>query len=247
MKVYFIGAGPGAVDLITVRGREILSRCPVVIYAGSLVPEAHLAFAPETAEIFNAAVLTLEGIRAILTSARDRRLDVARLHSGDPSLYGAIREQIEVCDELEIEWEIVPGVSSAFAAAARLGLEYTLPGVTQTLIFTRLEGRTPVPTGEELASLAAHRSSLAIFLSVHEIDEVTRRLLEVLPSTTPVVVASKVSRPDESFISGNLGNIAENVRRAGVNRTALILVGEALAGKGARSRLYSGEFSHGYR
>lgn len=247
MKVYFIGVGPGAVDLITVRGREILSRCPVVIYAGSLIPEAHLTFAPETAEIYNSAVLTLEEIRSIIVSARDRQLDVARLHSGDPSLYGAIREQIEVCDQIEIEWEIVPGVSSAFAAAARLGLEYTIPGVTQTLIFTRMEGRTPVPADEDLASLAAHRSSLAIFLSIHKIDEVVRRLLEVLSPTTPVVVASKVSRPDESFISGNLGNIAEKVYRAGVNRTALILVGEALAGKGFRSRLYSGEFSHGYR
>ena len=247
MKVYFIGAGPGAADLITVRGREIISRCRVVIYAGSLVSPEHLAFAPDTAEIYDSSGLTLEDIRAILVSARDRRLDVARLHTGDPSLYGAVREQVELCEELGLEWEIVPGVSSAFAAAAALGIEYTVPDGTQTLIFSRVEGRTPVPASENLSLLAAHQSSLAIFLSVQEIEKVTSRLLESLPPTTPVVVAFRVTWPDESFIHGNLSDIAEKVRQAGVNRTALILVGEALEICGRRSKLYHGEFKHGYR
>lgn len=247
MKVYFIGAGPGAADLITVKGREIISRCRIVIYAGSLVSPEHLAFAPDTAEIYDSSGLTLEDIRAILVLARDRRLDVARLHTGDPSLYGAVREQVELCEELGLEWEIVPGVSSAFAAAARLGIEYTVPDGTQTLIFSRVEGRTPVPASENLSLLAAHQSSLAIFLSVQEIEKVTSRLLESLPPTTPVVVAFRVTWPDEKFIHGNLADIAEKVRQAGVNRTALILVGEALEICGRRSKLYHGEFKHGYR
>ncbi len=247
MKVYFIGAGPGSADLITIRGREILSRCPVVIYAGSLVSPEHLEFAPDQAEKHVSASLTLEDIRSILISARDRNVDVARLHTGDPSLYGAVREQGELCDELGIEWEIVPGVSSAFAAAARLGIEYTVPDGTQTLIFTRMEGRTTVPLSENLALLAEHRSSLAIFLSVQDIDKVAEQLLKVLPSSTPVVVAVRVSWPDEKFIHGNLNDIVEKVRNAGVTRTALILVGEAIQSSGRRSRLYHGDFSHGYR
>ncbi len=247
MKVYFIGAGPGAADLITVRGREILSRCRVVVYAGSLVSPEHLTFAPEKAEIHDSSGLTLEDIRAIFISAQERRLDVARLHTGDPSLYGAIKEQIELCAELDLDWEIVPGVSSAFAAAARLGVEYTVPGGTQTLIFSRMEGRTPVPAGENLAALAKHQSSLALFLSVQEIEKVTGQLLKSLPPATPVVVACRVTWPDESFIHGTLADIAEKVRQAGINRTALILVGEALASSGRRSKLYHGEFKHGYR
>lgn len=247
MKVYFIGAGPGDVDLITVKGRDILSRCPVVIYAGSLVSPEHLAHAPGTAEVHDSSVLTLEDIRGILVSARDRGLDVARLHTGDPSLYGAIREQIEMCEKLGIEWEVVPGVSSAFAAAARLGVEYTVPGGTQTLIFTRAEGRTPVPPGEDLALLAAHHSSIAIFLSVHDIEKVARQLLAALPPTTPVVVAARVTWPDESFVRGTLSDIAEKVRAAGITKTALILVGESLESQGHRSYLYHGEFKHGYR
>ncbi|NLI13021.1 precorrin-4 C(11)-methyltransferase [Pelotomaculum propionicicum] len=247
MKVYFIGAGPGAVDLITVRGREILARSQVVIYAGSLVSPEHLAFAPATAETHDSSGLTLEDIRAILISARERQLDVARLHTGDPSLYGAVREQVELCEELNLAWEIVPGVSSAFAAAARLGVEYTVPDGTQTLIFSRVEGRTPVPAGESLDSLARHQSSLAIFLSVQEIEKVTCQLIKSLPPTTPVVVAYRVTWPDESFIRGNLADIAEKVRKAGINRTALILVGEALTSSGRRSLLYHGDFKHGYR
>jgi precorrin-4/cobalt-precorrin-4 C11-methyltransferase len=247
MKVYFIGAGPGDVDLITVKGRDILSRCQVVIYAGSLVSAGHLDFAPEAAETYDSANLSLDDIRPVLESARDRGLDVARLHTGDPSLYGAIREQIEMCEELGIEWEVVPGVSSAFAAAARLGVEYTVPGGTQTLIFTRVEGRTPVPPEENLALLAAHHSSIAIFLSIHDIEKVTRQLLTSLPPSTPVVVAARVTWPDESFIRGTLADIAEKVREAGITKTALILVGKALDSHGNRSCLYHEEFKHGYR
>ncbi|MFX4263612.1 precorrin-4 C(11)-methyltransferase [Pelotomaculum propionicicum] len=247
MKVYFIGAGPGDVDLITVKGRDILSRCRVVIFAGSLVSPRHLDFAPEDAETHDSSSLSLDDIRKILMSARERGLDVARLHTGDPSLYGAIREQIEMCEELGIDWEIVPGVSSAFAAAARLGVEYTVPGGTQTLLFTRLEGRTPVPPEESLALLAAHHSSIAIFLSIHDIDKVTGQLLESLPPSTPVVVAARVTWPDESFIRGTLSDIAEKVRSAGITKTALILVGDALESRRRRSCLYHEEFKHGYR
>lgn len=246
-KVYFIGAGPGDVDLITVKGREILSRCQVVIYAGSLVSAKHLEFAPEAAETHDSSSLSLDDIRSILKSAKERRLDVTRLHTGDPSLYGAIREQIEMCEVLGLEWEVVPGVSSAFAAAARLGVEYTVPGGTQTLIFTRMEGRTPVPQDERLSLLAAHHSSIAIFLSVHDIENVTRQLLEDLPPSTPVVVAARVTWPDESIIRGTLSDIAEKVRAAGITKTALILVGEALKSQGSRSYLYHEDFKHGYR
>lgn len=247
MKVYFIGAGPGDVDLITVKGRDILSRCRVVIFAGSLVSSRHLDFAPEGAETHDSSRLSLDDIRKILTSARERGLDVARLHTGDPSLYGAIREQIEMCEELDIDWEVVPGVSSAFAAAARLGVEYTVPGGTQTLVFTRVEGRTPVPPEERLDLLAAHHSSIAVFLSIHDIDKVTGQLLESLPPSTPVVVAARVTWPDERFIRGTLSDIAEKVRSAGITKTALILVGDALESRGQRSCLYREEFKHGYR
>ena len=247
MKVYFIGAGPGDVDLITVKGRDILSRCPVVIYAGSLVSAQHLDFAPADAEKHDSSSLSLDGIRALFKSAGERGLDVARLHTGDPSLYGAIREQIELCEELNIEWEVVPGVSSAFAAAARLGVEYTAPGGTQTLIFTRAEGRTPVPSDEDLALLAAHRSSIAIFLSVHDIEKVARQLMASLPPSTPVVVAARVTWPDESFVRGTLSDIAAKVRAAGITKTALILVGDALESQGRRSHLYHEDFKHGYR
>lgn len=247
MKVYFIGAGPGDVDLITVKGRDVLSRCRVVIYAGSLVSDRHLDFAPEAAESHDSSSLSLDNIRIILESAKERGLDVARLHTGDPSLYGAIREQIEMCENLGIEWEVVPGVSSAFAAAARLGIEYTVPGSTQSLIFTRAEGRTPVPPGENLPALAAHHSSIAIFLSVHDIENVTRQLLESLPPSTPVVVAARVTWPDESFVRGTLSDIVEKVRGAGITKTALILVGDALESRGQRSCLYHEEFKHGYR
>lgn len=247
MKVYFVGAGPGAPDLITVRGRQLLERCPVVMYAGSLVDRAHLEHARAAVEVHDTSVMTLADIGRVFQAARARELDVVRLHTGDPSLYGAVREQMELCEELGIEYEVVPGVSSVFAAAAALRVELTVPGGTQTLICSRLQGRTPVPAAENLAHLAAHRSSLALFLSVQEMEEVTRQLREVLPATTPVAVVSRVSWPDEQVVRGTLEDIASRVAAAGIRRTAIILVGEALASAGGKSRLYAEDFHHGYR
>ncbi|MCR4400438.1 MAG: precorrin-4 C(11)-methyltransferase [Syntrophomonadaceae bacterium] len=247
MKVYFVGAGPGAPDLITVRGRQLLERCPVVMYAGSLVDRAHLEHARAAVEVHDTSAMTLADIGRVFQAARARDLDVVRLHTGDPSLYGAVREQMELCEELGIEYEVVPGVSSVFAAAAALRVELTVPGGTQTLICSRLQGRTPVPAAENLADLAAHRSSLALFLSVQEMEEVTRQLREVLPATTPVAVVSRVSWPDEQVVRGTLEDIAGRVAAAGIRRTAIILVGDALASAGGKSRLYAEDFHHGYR
>ncbi|MCX7789275.1 MAG: precorrin-4 C(11)-methyltransferase, partial [Chloroflexaceae bacterium] len=250
--VYFIGAGPGAPDLITVRGRDIIARADLILYADSLVDEAvPAAYARPTARVVGSAGLDLERIVALMVETARAGGVVARVHTGDPSLYGAIHEQMAALDEQGVPYEIVPGVTAAFAAAARLGVELTVPEVTQTLIVTRVAGRTPVPPGEALRGLAAHGASLALYLSVGQIEQVVAELLAggAYTPDTPVAVVYRATWPDERVITGTLADIAPQVREAGLTRHALILVGPALgaARPATRSRLYAPEFAHGYR
>ncbi|MGQ9928229.1 MAG: precorrin-4 C(11)-methyltransferase [Chloroflexaceae bacterium] len=250
--VYFIGAGPGAPDLITVRGRDIISRADLILYADSLVDEAVLAaYARPTARVVGSAGIDLEQLVALMVETARAGGVVARVHTGDPSLYGAIHEQMAALDAQGVAYEIVPGVTAAFAAAARLGVELTVPEVTQTLIITRVAGRTPVPSGEALRELAAHGASLALYLSVDKIVQVVAEVLAggAYAPDTPVAVVYRATWPDEQVITGTLAGIAARVREAGLTRHALILIGPALhaARPATRSRLYAPEFAHTYR
>ena len=247
MKVFFIGAGPGDPKLITVKGQEIIAQADVIIYAGSLVnPEVLNQRKPE-AIVYNSAAMTLAEVLAVMEKAVAHNQIVARVHTGDPSIYGAIKEQMDALDAKNIPYEIIPGVSSFLAAAASLKSEYTLPGISQTVILTRLEGRTPVPEKEKLASLAVHQASMCIFLSSAMINEVVTELLTSYPPTTPVAVVFKASWPEELIIRGTLATIEEEVKKQGINKTALILVGYFLDSEYEFSRLYDPSFSHEYR
>lgn len=248
MSVYFVGAGPGDPELITVKGQRLLAAADTIIYAGSLVNPALLDFAKPGAAIHNSAGMTLDEVIAVTAKAVGEGQTVVRLHTGDPSLYGAIREQMDALDARGITYQVVPGVSSFLAAAAALHCEYTLPEVSQTVIVTRLEGRTPVPEREKLAALASHRSTMCIFLSVHMLDGVVAELVAGgYPADTPIAVVQKASWPDERIYRGTLATIAATVAAAGVDRTAMIVVGNCLAGEYALSRLYSPDFGHMYR
>jgi precorrin-4/cobalt-precorrin-4 C11-methyltransferase len=249
--VYFVGAGPGDPELITVKGSRLLREADRIVYAGSLVPEALLEYRKSAAEVFNSAPLHLSETHALLVEGYRRGQRVVRLHTGDPSLYGAIQEQMALLDREDIPHEVVPGVSVVFAAAALLRRELTLPEISQTVILTRLGGRTPVPERERLRSLAAHQCTLAIYLSVHNIREVISELEPHYPPSTPVVVAYRVGWPEQNIIAGTLGDIAVRIQEANIRRQALILVGDVFADHTAReltrSRLYHEEFSHGFR
>lgn len=248
-KLYFVGAGAGDPELITVKGRKLLDAADVVIYAGSLVNPALLDGIK--AEVHDSAGMTLDEIIDLMEESFKQGKLVVRLHTGDPSFYGAISEQIERLRESGIDYEVVPGVSSAMAGAAALGQELTIPDISQTVIFTRIEGRTPVPEKEKLSELAKHRASMVIFLSAGMIEKVRDELLSGYPEETPVVVIEKVSWPDEKIVRGTLQDIAEKVKEAGINKTALIYVGEALRASdeqlGKKSKLYHKDFKHGYR
>ncbi len=246
MTVHFIGAGPGAPDLITVRGLRLIERCPVCLYAGSLVPRAILAAAPPGARVVDTAPLTLDEIVAHMADAHAQGLDIARLHSGDPSLYGAIAEQMRRLVALGIPYDVTPGVPSFAAAAAALGCELTVPEIAQTVILTRTATRSsPMPEGEDLDRLAAAGATLAIHLSVANLARVVRALEPHYGADCPAVVACRVSWPDELLIRGALATIRGQVKAAGVTRTALILVGRALAaGPAADSRLYAPDHHH---
>lgn len=229
MTVHFIGAGPGAPDLITVRGLALVKRCPVILYAGSLVPTAILEEARPDAEITDTAPLHLDQIIELLHEAHARGHDVARLHSGDPSLYGAIGEQMRRLDALGIPYAIVPGVPAYAAAAAELRQEFTLPEVAQTVILTRTSTRSsPMPPGEELDALAATKATLAIHLSINNLATVVRTLIPHYGADCPVVIAYRVTWPDQLILRGDLAGIREQVKASGITRTALILVGRAL-------------------
>ena len=248
MTVHFIGAGPGAPDLITVRGLRLIERSQVCLYAGSLVPREILAAAPPDARIIDTAPLTLDEIVAHLAAAHEQGLDVARLHSGDPSLYGAVSEQIRRLAALGIPYDVTPGVPSFAAAAAALGCELTLPEIAQTVILTRTATRSsPMPAGEALERLAATGATLAVHLSATNLARVVRALTPFYGADCPAVVAYRVSWPDERLIRGTLADIRDRVKAAQITRTALVLVGPALAGASIEapdSRLYASGHYH---
>ncbi len=246
-NVYFIGAGPGDPDLITLKGHRLLKAADVIIYAGSLVNPMLLTDCRKESRLYNSAAMTLEEVVEIMRIAVEQGLMVARLHTGDPSIYGAIREQMDRLEELSISYEVIPGVSSFVASAAALKKEFTLPEVSQTVILTRLEGRTPVPTGESLRELATHQATMAIFLSVHMIEEVVAELITAYPKETPVAVVQRASWPDEKILLGTLENISERVKAENITKTAQILVGNFLGDRYALSKLYDKGFSHEYR
>jgi len=247
--VYFIGAGPGDPDLMTIKARDVLASADLVIYAGSLVNTELLKFAKPGAQLHNSASMELGPMVDMMATYAKLGRIVARLHTGDPSLYGAIAEQMRELDKDGVPYEVIPGVSSAFAAAAALKCELTLPEVTQTVIFTRMGGRTDVPKKESLASLAAHGATMVIFLSVKEIDKVVDELRTSYRVDTPAAVVYKASWPDEKIIRGTLADIAGKVAEAGISKTALIFVGKAIAGDDmqAYSKLYDKEFKHEFR
>lgn len=243
-----MGSGPGDPELITVKGMRLLRDADVVIYAGSLVREKVLEWCEKGPEVHNSASMDLGAIVSLMIDASRKGRKVVRLHTGDPSLYGALREQTEALEKAGVPYGIVPGVSSAFASAAALKRELTLPGVTQTVVFTRLEGRTPVPEKERLGSLAAHGATICIFLSVSMMDEVVRELSCGYPPETPVAVVYRASWEDELVVKGTLADIKEKVGESGIKRQAMIIVGKAIGdGPVEQSRLYDPGFSHGFR
>mgnify|MGYP001805998922 CR=1 FL=1 len=250
MTVHFIGAGPGAPDLITVRGRDLIARCPVCLYAGSLVPAAVVAAAPPGARVIDSAGLTLDAILAVMIEAHARGEDVARVHSGDPSLYGAIGEQIHGLRQQGIPWTITPGVPSFAAAAAALGCELTLPGVAQTVILTRTAQRaSPMPNQESLAVLGQAGGTLVLHLSIRQILRVVAELTPLYGPECPAAVVFRASWPDEILIRGTLADIAGKVAAQELTRTALILVGRVLGEDAfsAASALYAATHSHSHR
>lgn len=248
MSVFFIGAGPGDPELITVKGQRLIRECPVILYAGSLVPRAILDTARADAEITNTAELHLEQIVRHIGLAHEQGRDVARVHSGDPSIYGAIREQMRRLDALEIPYEVVPGVTATSASAAALACELTLPGVSQTVIMTRYSGKTSVPPGEELGKLARHHATLAIHLGITRLHKIVAELLPHYGADCPVAVCYRTSWPDELRILGTLADIVPKVRAHRINRTALILVGRVLEpGNFENSYLYDEDKAHVYR
>ncbi|HSH36857.1 precorrin-4 C(11)-methyltransferase [Schnuerera sp.] len=246
--ISFVGAGPGDVDLITIKGRKLLEKADMVIYAGSLVSKEHLKFCKDTCEIYNSASMTLEKIVDKMEKAVNEGLKVVRLHTGDPTIYGAIREQMDSLDERDIEYEVIPGVSSFTAACSAIKKEFTLPNVTQTVILTRIEGRTPVPEEEDLELLAQHKASMALFLSVKDMSRVVEKLKKGYGNEDiPVAVVYKATWDDEKIIMGTLRDIEKKVEQAEITKTAQILVGDFIKGEYERSKLYDPSFSHEYR
>ena len=246
--VHFVGAGSGATDLITVRGKGLLEQADVVIYAGSLVNPALLGFCREDAKIFNSAEMHLDEVLDVMKANRDA--EVVRLHTGDPSIYGAIREQMDALDALGIAYDVTPGVSSFFAAAASVGCEYTLPGISQTVIITRMEGRTPVPEGQQLAKLAVHGASMVIFLSASMTGKVQEALLSgSYNADTPAAIVYKASWPEEKICRCRLADLDATAKQAGISKTALILVGDFLGDTPnyEKSKLYDATFTTEYR
>jgi precorrin-4/cobalt-precorrin-4 C11-methyltransferase len=247
-KVWFVGAGPGAEDLITVRGARIIGEADVVVWARSLVSAEILEYAREDAEVIESTDIPLEGVGVVYERAVREGLRVARVHSGDPSVYGAVMEQIEVCEEVGLEWEMVPGVSSFSAAAAAVGRELTVPEVAQSVILTRRASRTPMPAGEDIESFARHGTTMAIFLSAAKPRELEAELLRGgYPPGTPCAVVYRASWPDEEVVRCRLSELGETVRSMGVSRQAMILVGPGLDSFGTRSHLYDPGFSHMFR
>lgn len=246
--IIFAGAGPGDPELITVKGMNALKKADIVIYAGSLVSKKMLAYCRKATRIHDSAPMTLPEITSLMVSGARSGKRVVRLHTGDPALYGALREQASVLEAGGIPYEIIPGVSSAFASAAALKRELTMPGVSQTVIFTRLPGKTPTPANEKLSLLSMHQATICVFLSAGMIDKTVRELKKGYPPDTPAAVVYRASWKDEVVITGLLKNIAARVKAAGISRQAMIIVGRVLDGAGGeRSKLYAPGFSHGFR
>ncbi len=248
MKVYIIGAGPGDPKLLTLRAAELISSCPVVLYTGSLVPREVIAMARADAKMIDSSGMTLDEIIEVIVAARDAGQDVARVHTGDPLIFGSTAEQMRRMDRLGIEYEVVPGVSSFSAAAAALRRELTLPELSQTVILTRAEGRTPMPEGEKLGELARHHATIALFLSITLLREVCESLIPEYGADYPVAVVYKATCPEQKIVLGTLGDILERVKREGIKSQSIIIIGRALtANDFADSRLYAPDFSHRFR
>ena len=246
--ISIVGAGSGAADLITVRGARLLGQADVIVYAGSLVNPQLLSYAKEGCEIHNSAKMTLEEVVDVMAKAHFLGKNMVRLHTGDPSIYGAIREQMDALRQKNIPFEVVPGVSSFCGAAAALQAEYTLPGVSQTVIITRAAGRTPVPEKENIRSLAAHRATMAIFLSAGLLEQLEEDLVEGgYPPETPAAIVYKATWPDEKVCICQVSTLAETAQKEGINKTALILVGDFLGQQYDRSLLYHPNFTTSFR
>ena len=246
--VHFVGAGPGAVDLITVRGQQLIREADVILYAGSLVNPALLKEATESCEIYNTATMTLGEVLNVMERSEAEGKRIVRLHTGDPSIYGAIREQMDALDRRNIPYEVCPGVSSFCGAAAAIKAEYTLPEVSQTVIITRAEGRTAVPEREQLASLASHGATMVLFLSAGLLQQVKEELLAGgYEPDTPCAIVYKATWPEERIVKGVLNELPKMAENAGIRKTALILVGDFLGDDYALSRLYAPDFTTEYR
>ncbi len=247
MKVYFIGAGPGDPELITVKGKKAIEMSGYCIYAGSLINPDILKYCGKDTVVYDSASMTLDEIINIVEEAKKDNKDVARVHTGDPSIFGAIQEQMSELDKRGIDYEVIPGVSSFLAAASTLKQELTLPGVSQTVIITRIEGRTPVPETEGLEVLAKSKATLCIFLSVNEIDKVVSILKPVYGTNCPVAIVYKASWKDEKVIISNLSDVADEITRNDIKKTAIIIVGDVLSKNFEYSKLYDKHFNHSYR
>jgi precorrin-4/cobalt-precorrin-4 C11-methyltransferase len=247
MKVYFVGAGPGDPELLTVKADRLLRTCRFVIYAGSLISDEVLNLVPDDAEKYDSANLNLNEIKALFVNAKQRDIDVVRLHSGDPSIYGAIREQMNILDDLRISYSVVPGISSFQAAAAILHTELTAPESAQTIILTRTPGRTPMPQNQDLGLLAKSHATLCIFLSAHKLDYVANTLRDHYGAHCPAALVYKASCPDQIVVRGTLANIPSKAAAAGIAKTAIVIVGKALRKRIVSSKLYDPSFSHQYR
>lgn len=247
--VHFVGAGPGAADLITVRGMRLLEQADVIIYAGSLVNPALLSYAREDCEIHDSAKMTLEEVLAVMQRAETEGKMTVRLHTGEPSIYGAVREQMDALDARGISYESCPGVSACFGAAASLNLEYTLPGLSQSLIITRMAGRTAVPEKESIEGFAAHQATMAIYLSTGMLGELGRRLIDGgYPPDTPAALVYKATWPEEQAYLCTVASLEQTAKEHQIRKTALILVGEVIGKQGySRSRLYAPDFETEFR
>ena len=247
--VYFVGAGSGAKDLITVRGMKLIQEADVLVYAGSLVNPELLEYAKKECEIYDSALLTLEEIIEIIKDAEEKNKTAVRLHTGEPSLYGAVREQMNELDALSIKYESCPGVSACFGAASSLNMEFTLPNISQTLIITRMEGKTKVPKEESIESLAKHQASMAIYLSTGLLEELSKRLINGgYKEDTPAAIVYKATWPDEKIFICTVSTLNETAKKNNISKTAVILVGDVINKNGFdKSRLYAADFSTEFR
>jgi precorrin-4/cobalt-precorrin-4 C11-methyltransferase len=247
--INFVGAGPGAADLITVRGMRLIEEADVIIYTGSLVNPELLAYAKHDPEIYNSATMTLEEVMDVMLTKDAERKNIVRLHTGEPSIYGAVREQMDILDENARKYASTPGVSACFGAAASLNMEYTLPGISQTLIITRMEGRTPVPDTESIEKLASHNSSMAVYLSAGMMDELSERLINGgMRPDTPAAIVYKATWPEERSFICTIRTLAKTAKENDITKTAVVLVGEAVTHASYdRSKLYDPGFATGFR